>query len=117
MATFTERPHRTTAGQTSKYSDFSVVSFPQLQKHSIIKTSLINVDPLSAPGVQSGNIKAYGDRKKLIIIKTGEIDFSLCIFKIISTSSSGTRQEMEEVSSRFSKESGSEEIVIAERQC
>jgi len=29
----------------------------------------------------------------------------------------GTRQEMEEISSRFSKESGSEEIVIPEREC
>ena len=30
---------------------------------------------------------------------------------------SGTRLEMEEISTRFSKESGSEEIVIPEREC
>ncbi|CAF2605787.1 unnamed protein product [Rotaria sp. Silwood2] len=99
VSPLSQRPQRTTAGQTSKYTDFSVVSFPQLKKHSIIKTSLINIDPLSPLGAQSGNIKAYGERKKLMIVKTG------------------TRQEMEEVSSRFSKESGSEEIVIPERQC
>ncbi|CAF4047187.1 unnamed protein product [Rotaria magnacalcarata] len=95
----TPRPQRTTAGQTYKYTDFSVLSFPQLKKHSIIKTSLINIDPLSPIGAQSGNIKAYGERKKLVVLKTG------------------TRQQMEEVSTRFSKESGSEEIAIPERQC
>ncbi|CAF1239252.1 unnamed protein product [Adineta ricciae] len=99
MTTTTPRPQRTTAGHTSKYADYSVVSFPQLKKHSIIKTSLINIDPLSPAGTQVGNIKAYGDRKKLMIIKTG------------------TRQEMEEISSRFSKEAGSEEIAIPEREC
>ncbi|CAF4406757.1 unnamed protein product, partial [Rotaria magnacalcarata] len=95
----TPRPQRTTAGQTYKYTDFSVLSFPQLKKHSIIKTSLINIDPLSPIGAQSGNIKAYGERKKLVVLKTG------------------TRQQMEEVSTRFFKESGSEEIAIPERQC
>ena len=29
----------------------------------------------------------------------------------------GTRREMEEISSRFSQESASEEIVISEREC
>ncbi len=77
MATNTSRPQRTTAGQTSKYAGYSVVSFPQLRKHSIVKTFLINIDPLSPVGAQVGNIKAYGERKKLIIIKTGEINFSL----------------------------------------
>ncbi|CAF1485743.1 unnamed protein product, partial [Rotaria sordida] len=97
--TFTQRPQRTTAGKTSKYADFSVVSLPQLKKHAIIKTSLINIDPLSPAGAQSGNIKAFGGRKKLMVIKTG------------------THQEMEEVSSRFSKEAGSEEIFIPEHEC
>ncbi len=75
METLTQRPQRTTAGKTSKFADFSVVSFPQLKKHSIIQTSLINIDPLSSPGAQSGNIKAYGERKKLLIIKTGKVKF------------------------------------------
>jgi hypothetical protein len=75
METLTQRPQRTTAGKTSKFADFSVVSFPQLKKHSIIQTSLINIDPLSSPGAQSGNIKAYGERKKLLIIKTGRVRF------------------------------------------
>ncbi|CAF3371365.1 unnamed protein product [Rotaria sp. Silwood2] len=82
MDTLTQRPQRTTAGRTSKYADFSVVSFPQLKKHAIIKASLINFDPLSPLGVQAGS-----------------------------------HQEMEEVSSRFSKESGSEEIFIPEHEC
>ncbi len=69
------RPQRINAGQTSKYADYSVVSFPQLKKHSIIKTSLINIDPLSPAGTQAGNIKAYGERKKLLIIKSGKINF------------------------------------------
>ncbi|CAF4503456.1 unnamed protein product [Rotaria socialis] len=99
MDTLTQRPARTTAGKTSKYADFSVVSFPQLKKHSIVKASLINFDPLSPFGVQAGNIKAYGERKKLLVIKTG------------------SHQEMEEISSRFSKESGSEEIFIPEHEC
>ena len=71
MAPLTHRPQRSTAGKTSKYADFSVVSFPQLKKHSIIKSSLINIDPLSPAGTQSGNIKAFGERKKLLVIKTG----------------------------------------------
>jgi hypothetical protein len=75
MTTFTPRPQRAGAGKTSKYADFSVVSFPQLNKHSIIKSSLINIDPLSPAGTQSGNIKAFGERKKLMVIKTGEIHF------------------------------------------
>ncbi|CAF1563842.1 unnamed protein product, partial [Adineta ricciae] len=53
MDTLTQRPARTTAGKTSKYADFSVVSFPQLKKHSIVKASLINFDPLSTFGVQA----------------------------------------------------------------
>jgi hypothetical protein len=75
MTTFTQRPQRANAGKTSKYSDYSVVSFPQLKKHSIIKSSLINIDPLSPIGAQSGSIKAFGDRKKLMIIKTGMFKF------------------------------------------
>jgi hypothetical protein len=117
MATSTPRPQRTTAGQTSKYADYSVVSFPQLKKHSIIKTSLINIDPLSPAGAQAGNIKAYGERKKLMIIKTGKINFYLFQVEKILSYILGTRQEMEEISSRFSKEAGSEEIVIPEREC
>ncbi|CAF4757831.1 unnamed protein product [Rotaria sp. Silwood1] len=100
MDTLTQRSQRTTAGRTSKYADFSVVSFPQLKKHAIVKASLINFYPLSCPlGVQAGNIKAHGERKKLLVIKTG------------------SHQEIEEVSSRFSKESGSEEIFIPDHEC
>jgi hypothetical protein len=36
-----------TVGKTSKYADYSVVSFSQLKKHSINKSSLINIDPLA----------------------------------------------------------------------
>lgn len=75
--TFIARPQRTTAEKTSKYADFAVVSFPQLRKHSTIKSSLINIDPLSSAGTQSGNIKAFGERKKLLVIKTGMIN-SFC---------------------------------------
>lgn len=71
MSTLQQRPQRTTAGKTSKFTDYSVVSFPQLKKHSIIKTSLINIDPLSPASAPVGNIKAYGERKKLLLIKTG----------------------------------------------
>jgi hypothetical protein len=73
MTSTANRPHRATAGKTTKFSDFSVVSFPQLKKHSIVKTSLINIDPLNPLGAQVGNIKAYGERKKLMVIKTGKI--------------------------------------------
>jgi len=79
MTTITSRPQRTTAGHTSKYADYSVVSFPQLKKHSIIKTSLINFNPFSPDGTQMGNIKAYGERQKLTVIKTGAITFSLYV--------------------------------------
>ena len=73
MASPSHRPQRKTAGKTSKFTDYSLVSFPQLKKHSIIKTSLINIDPLSPLGSQAGNIKAFGERKKLVVIKTGFI--------------------------------------------
>ncbi|CAF1473769.1 unnamed protein product, partial [Rotaria sordida] len=68
------------------------------KKHWIIKTSLINIDLLSSLGVQGGNIKAYDERKKLMVLKTGN------------------HQEMKEVSNRFSKDSGGEEIVIPEHE-
>ena len=77
MTTLTQRSQRITAGKTSKYAEFSLVSFPQSKKHCIIKTSLINIDSLSPLDVQSGNINAYGERKKLVIIKTCKTNFSL----------------------------------------
>ncbi|CAF4253996.1 unnamed protein product, partial [Rotaria sordida] len=76
-----------------------LVSFPQPKKHWIIKTSLINIDLLSSLSVQGGNIKAYDERKKLMVLKTGN------------------HQEMKEVSNRFSKDSGGEEIVIPQHEC
>jgi hypothetical protein len=36
MEPLTQRPQRTTAGKTSKFADFSVVSFPQLKRHLTI---------------------------------------------------------------------------------
>ncbi|CAF1153017.1 unnamed protein product [Rotaria sordida] len=68
------------------------------KKRWIIKTSLINIDLLSSLGVQGGNIKTYDERKKLMVLKTGN------------------HQEMKEVSNRFSKDSGGEEIVIPEHE-
>ena len=112
------RPQRTTAGKTSKFADYAVVSFPQLKKHAIIKSSLINIDPLSPAGNQSGNIKAFGERKKLTVIKIGMFDFfSRRELENVEIYFSGTHQEMEEVSSRFSKDAGSEEIFIPENEC
>ena len=63
MKTSTQCPQPTTAGATSKFADFSVVSFPQLKRRSIVKASLMNIDLLSAPDSQSGNIKLMENEK------------------------------------------------------
>ena len=78
MATFTSRLQRITAGKASKHSDFEVILIRQLKNHSIIKASLININLLSPISAKCGNIKAFGERKKLTIIKTGIINF-ICV--------------------------------------
>ena len=46
-----------------------------------------------------------------MIIKTGKVNF-FSNWKTVDISVSGTRQEMEEISSQFSKESESEELLF-----
>lgn len=117
MSLIEHRVQRSSAGKTSKFADFSLVSFPTAKKHSIIKTSLINIDPLSPIGAQEGTIKAYGKRKDLLIIKSGKLLALLKLFILLLLPFiKGSRTEVNEAASRFSKESGSEEIVIPQKE-
>ena len=52
-----------------------------------------------------------------MIIKTGKIAFFLISNRKNLSHILGTQQEMKEISSRFSKQSGSDEIVTLEGEC
>jgi len=65
------RVRRSTAGISKRYDeqDYVLVSFPQLNKHSIVPAVSVNIDPLDK---QNGSIKTFGSRKNLRIIGSGK---------------------------------------------
>ncbi|CAF1187055.1 unnamed protein product [Rotaria sordida] len=87
------RVRRSTAGINKRYDeqDYVLVSFPQLNKHSVVPAASVNVDPLDE---QTGSIKTFGSRKNLRII------------------SSGSKEMMKERASRYVTSAGSEEVGL-----
>ncbi|CAF1202605.1 unnamed protein product [Rotaria sordida] len=87
------RVRRSTAGINKRYDeqDYVLVSFPQLNKHSVVPAAGINVDPLDE---QTGSIKTFGSRKNLRII------------------SSDSKEMMKERASRYATSAGSEEVGL-----
>lgn len=65
-----KRVRRSTAGINKRYDEqeYVLVSFPQLNKHSIVPAASIDVDPLDE---QNGSIKTFGSRKNLRIVTSG----------------------------------------------
>lgn len=66
-----DRIRRSTAGVNKKYGEheYVLVSFPQLNKHSVLSRKSIDVDPLDEG---NGTIKTFGSRKQLKIIGSGK---------------------------------------------
>jgi hypothetical protein len=65
------RVRRSTAGINKRYDeqDYVLVSFPHVNKHSILPAGSVNIDPLDK---QAGSIKTFGSRKNLRIIGSGK---------------------------------------------
>jgi hypothetical protein len=78
------RVRRSTAGISRRYDeqDYVLVSFPHVNKHSILPVASINVDPLDK---QNGCIKTFGSRKNLRIISSGKffIGYLFLAFTVI----------------------------------
>ncbi|CAF1397047.1 unnamed protein product [Adineta steineri] len=93
LSTGYNRMRRSTAGINKRYDeqDYVLVSFPQLNKHSIVPAVSINVDPLDK---QNGSIKTFGSRKNLRII------------------SNGPKEILKERASRYAASAGSEEVDL-----
>ncbi|CAF5178310.1 unnamed protein product, partial [Rotaria magnacalcarata] len=87
------RVRRSTAGISKRYDEqeYVLVSFPQLNKHSIVPAVSVNIDPLNK---QNGSIKTFGSRKN---------------FRIIG---SGFKETLKERASRYAASAGSEEIEL-----
>lgn len=68
-----ERERRSTAGINKRYNEkeYVLVSFPHLNKHSIVSCTSIDRDPLDK---QNGSIKTFGTRKNFRIIAEGMIN-------------------------------------------
>ncbi|CAF4124476.1 unnamed protein product [Rotaria sp. Silwood2] len=88
-----KRARRSTAGINKRYDEqhYVLVSFPQLNKHSIVPAASIDIDPLDK---QIGSIKTFGSRKNLRIV------------------SSGPKEVMKERASRYAVSAGSEEVEL-----
>ena len=73
-----DRTRRSTAGINRRYDEqeYVLVSFPQLNKHSILPSASVNVDPLNK---QNGSIKTFGTRKNLRIIGSGTLRRSIAL--------------------------------------
>ncbi|CAF3940111.1 unnamed protein product, partial [Rotaria sp. Silwood1] len=87
------RARRSTARINKRYDeqDYVLVSFPQLNKHSIVPAASVNIDPLDK---QNGSIKTFVSRKYLRII------------------GSGPKEVMKERASRYAASAGSEEVEL-----
>ena len=68
-----ERERRSTAGINKRYdeNEYVLVSFPHANKHSIVPSASIDIDPLDK---QNGSIKTFGTRKNLRIVANGIFD-------------------------------------------
>ncbi|CAF1199852.1 unnamed protein product [Rotaria sordida] len=93
LTTSYSRVRRSTAGINKRYDeqDYVLVSFPKLNKHSIVPVASVTIDPLDK---QNGSIKTFGSRKNLRII------------------GSGSKEEMKERASRYAASAGSEEVEL-----
>lgn len=71
FSTSRSRMRRSTAGINKHYDeqDYALVSFPLSNKHSVIPTSYIDIDPLDQ---RNGSIDTFGSRKNLRIIASGK---------------------------------------------
>jgi hypothetical protein len=65
------RVRRSTAGINRRYDeqDYVLVSFPNVNKHSVVPAASVNIDPLDK---QNGSIKTFGSKKNLRIISSGK---------------------------------------------
>ncbi|CAF4418386.1 unnamed protein product [Rotaria magnacalcarata] len=93
LPTSYNRVRRSTAGINKRFDeqDYVLVSFPQWNKHSIVPSVSIDIDPLDK---QNGSIKTFGSRKNLRIVSTGP------------------KEVMKERASRHAVSAASEEIEL-----
>ena len=72
LSTTHSRVRRSTAGINKRYDEreYVLVSFPNLNKHSVVPAASVNIDPLDK---QNGSIKTFGSIKNLRIIGSGRL--------------------------------------------
>ncbi|CAF3381159.1 unnamed protein product, partial [Rotaria socialis] len=93
LPTSYNRVRRSTAGINKRFDEqeYVLVSFPQWNKHSIVPSVSIDIDPLDK---QNGSIKTFGSRKNLRIVSTGP------------------KEVMKERASRYAVSAASEEVEL-----
>ena len=111
FSTSHRRARRSAAGINKPYDeqDYALVSFPLSNKHGVIPTACIDIDPLDK---RNGSIETFGSRKNLRIIATGKrcslSEFLLVFFLLPS----GTEEVMKERALRYGTSAGSEEVEL-----